>query len=256
MKKNVNILGYQTSASGISGDVETAWNLIKSGVTGQYIACTNPHSLAVAKSDTYFSQALKEADILLPDGIGIVLAAKILGIDLKERVAGSDLFLGLSDKANNHGGLKYFFLGSTEEVLEKITTRLSNEFPNITICGVLSPPFKTEFSESDNQKMIDAINHANPDVLWVGMTAPKQEKWIYKNKDKLDVPLMGAIGAVFDFYAGTIKRSPEWACKMGLEWLPRLLREPKRLFRRNFISSPMFLFMVFKQKFGLLKGQL
>ena len=254
MKKNVDILGYQTSASGVSGDVETAWDLIKSGVTGQYVACTNPHSLAVAKSDPGFSQALKEADILLPDGIGIVLAAKILGIDLKERVAGSDLFMGLTNKANSHGSVKYFFLGSTEEVLEKITTRLSNEFQNVTICGVLSPPFKAEFSESDNREMIDAINNAKPDVLWVGMTAPKQEKWIYQNKNKLNVPLMGAIGAVFDFYAGTIRRSPEWACKMGLEWLPRLLREPKRLFRRNFISSPVFLLMVFKNKFGLGKG--
>ena len=253
MIKNVDILGFQTSASGLQGDIESSWSIIKSGSKGRYVACTNPHSLVVARNDSFFSQSLRDADILLPDGIGIVLAAKILDIDLKDRVTGSDLFLGLSEKANNSGGLRYFFLGSTEEVLKKISERMSREYPHITICGMLSPPFKTEFSEADNSEMIEQINSARPDVLWVGMTAPKQEKWIYHNKDKLNVPLMGAIGAVFDFYAGTVKRSPEWACKMGLEWLPRLLREPKRLFRRNFISSPLFLLMVLKARLGLKK---
>lgn len=252
--KTVSILNYTTSAEGVEGDVATAWSMVKSGKTGQYVACANPHSLVVAKNDPEFSKALVTADILLPDGVGIILAAKIMGLDLTERVAGSDLFLGLSDKANKEGGLRYFFLGSTQEVLDKITVRLSKEYPNITICGVLSPPFKAEFSDEDNREMIDIINQAKPDVLWVGMTAPKQEKWIYKNKDKLDVPVMGAIGAVFDFYAGTVQRSPEWACRMGLEWLPRLIREPRRLFKRNFVSSPLFLYMVFKSRLGLGEG--
>ncbi len=249
MVKNINILGYLISASGLSGDIESAWDLIKSGRVGQYIACANPHSLVIARSDSCFSQSLAQANVLIPDGVGIVLAAKFLNLDLSARVAGSDLFLGLSKKANASGGLKYFFLGSTDEVLQKISERLNEDFPNITICGVLSPPFEDEFSDRDNQEMIEVINKAEPDVLWVGMTAPKQEKWIFKNKNKLDVPLMGAIGAVFDFYAGTVKRSPEWACKMGLEWLPRLIREPRRLFRRNFISAPVFLFLVAKAKF-------
>ena len=254
MMKLVNILGYKISASGIKGDIESTWKYIHSGLKGKYIACINPHSYVVAQSDAYFSNVLKEADILLPDGVGIILAAKILGIDLTERVAGSDIFLGLSDKANVNGGLRYFFLGSTEQVLNKISNRLESEYPNITVCGMLSPPFKESFSDDDNKEMVKQINKAKPDVLWVGMTAPKQEKWIYQNKDKLDVPVMGAIGAVFDFYAGTVKRSPEWACRMGLEWLPRLLREPRRLFKRNFISSPLFLLAVFKQKIGLFKG--
>lgn len=253
MTKNVNLLGYQTSAAGLHGDIEKAWNLVKSGTKGHYVACSNPHSLVVAQSDTVFSQSLENADILLPDGIGIVLAAKILGINLKERVAGSEFFGALSEKAENSGGIKYFFLGSTHEVLREIVSRLNKEYPNIVVSGFLSPPFKQEFTEEDNLEMIRQINEAKPDVLWVGMTAPKQEKWIYQNKDKLDVPLMGAIGAVFDFYAGTKKRAPAWICKLGLEWMPRLLREPKRLFRRNFISSPLFLLMVFKDKLGLRK---
>jgi N-acetylglucosaminyldiphosphoundecaprenol N-acetyl-beta-D-mannosaminyltransferase len=147
--------------------------------------------------------------------------------------------------------LRYFFLGSTDRVLEKIAAKMKREFPHVTVCGVLSPPFKEEFTEEENRQMVEHINRAAPDVLWVGMTAPKQEKWIYENRHSLEVPLLGAIGAVFDFYAGTKKRAPKWICDMGLEWLPRLLREPRRLFRRNFMSSPLFLLMIFAELVGL-----
>jgi len=96
--------------------------------------------------------------------------------------------------------------------------------------------------------MINAINTAKPDVLWVGMTAPKQEKWIYQNRKKLKIPFAGAIGAVFDFYAGTHDRAPQWVCNMGLEWLPRLLKDPVRLWRRNFASTPLFLIKLLGEK--------
>jgi len=246
--KTVKILGYKTSAAGLDGDVAEAWNIIKSNTRGRYVACSNPHSLVEARRDELFSQALSAADILLPDGIGIVLAAKLLGLALYERVAGSDFFLELSKRAEDHAGLKYFFVGSSDVVLERISSRLRMEFPQIEVCGVYSPPFKEELSDEDSDVIVRLVNEARPDVLWVGMTAPKQEKWIYRNRDRLEVPLIAAIGAVFDFYAGTKKRAPEWVCKMGLEWLPRLLREPRRLFKRNFVSSPLFLFMVFQEK--------
>ena len=126
---------------------------------------------------------------------------------------------------------------------------MAREFPLIEVCGTFSPLFASEFSEAESSMMCDKVNAARPDVLWVGMTAPKQEKWIYQNRQCLNVPLIGAIGAVFDFYAGTKKRAPEWVCKLGLEWLPRLLREPRRLFRRNFVSTPSFLLLVLKEKF-------
>ncbi len=244
------ILGYETSAAGLSGDIAAAWVILGSGESGRYVACANPHSLMEARKDSSFKQALIGADILLPDGVGIVLAAKILGLDLVERVAGSDFFGELSRQANERGGIRYFFVGSTEDVLDKIVVRLGREFPNIEVCGVCSPPFKDELDEEDDAEIVRKINEARPDVLWVGMTAPKQEKWIYKNKDRLNVPLIGAIGAVFDFYAGTKKRAPEWVCSIGMEWLPRLLREPGRLFKRNFISSPLFLLMVLREKFN------
>jgi N-acetylglucosaminyldiphosphoundecaprenol N-acetyl-beta-D-mannosaminyltransferase len=125
---------------------------------------------------------------------------------------------------------------------------MKRDFPHIEVCGVYSPPFKEILDDDDDREIIRRVNNAKPDVLWVGMTAPKQEKWIYKNRGSLDVSLAGAIGAVFDFYAGTKNRAPEWVCRLGLEWLPRLLREPRRLFKRNFISSPLFLLMVLQEK--------
>ncbi len=245
----VTLLGYRTSSAGLEGDVAQAWNLLHSKTDSHYIACSNPHSLVEARRDPDFSAALANAEILLPDGIGIVLAAKLLGLNIQQRVAGSEFFMEFSRQAQARGGVKYFFIGSTDRVLALLVERLQKEFPDILVCGVYSPPFKDEFDETDNIHMINRINMAKPDVLWVGMTAPKQEKWIYQNRNKLRVPLVGAIGAVFDFYAGTKKRAPDWVCKIGLEWLPRFLREPKRLFRRNFISSPLFLFMVLQEKF-------
>ncbi|MFQ5469476.1 MAG: WecB/TagA/CpsF family glycosyltransferase [Gammaproteobacteria bacterium] len=243
-----NLFNYQICNNGLKENVEYAWSLIMKDQFGSYVACANPHSLVVAKNDSHFRSALKNADILLPDGTGIVLAARILNEPLSERVAGTEFFLKLSEKANESGTIRYFFLGSSDMVLSKLVERFTKEYPNIEVCGTYSPPFKDEFSEDDNKKMISAINKAQPDVLWVGMTAPKQEKWIYNHRNKLNVRLCGAIGAVFDFYAGTRKRAPQWICNLGLEWLPRLLRDPKRLWRRNFISTPLFLVMLAKEK--------
>lgn len=244
----VDILGYKISANGLDGDIDEAWRLIKLNSKVAYVACANPHSLVVANSDERFMKALKGADILLPDGAGIVLASKILKCSLHERVAGFEFFDGLTKRANKNSQLRYFFLGSSEQVLARIIERIRMEAPQILVCGSYSPPYKNQFSEEDINRMIGAINPAKPDVLWVGMTAPKQEKWIIDAKDRLDVRLIGAIGAVFDFYAGTRKRAPAWVCKLGLEWLPRLLREPRRLFRRNFISTPLFLGMLFRER--------
>lgn len=246
----VNILGFNISNAGLAADVGQAFGYIENDQKAKYMACANPHSLVEAASDALFNQALHQADVLLPDGAGILLAAKWLKLHVPERVAGTEFFLGLTELCNQQGNVRIFFLGSTDLVLEKLVERVKREFPKLDVCGVYSPPFKDEFSDADNAEMIAAINAAKPHILWVGMTAPKQEKWILANKDKLNVNFIGAIGAVFDFYAGTKKRAPQWICKLGLEWLPRLLREPKRLWKRNFVSSPLFLLAVFKQKWA------
>ena len=245
---SVRLFDYEISNRGLAGDVRRAWNLISSGGHGHYLACANPHSLVIASKDRLFREALKNAHVLLPDGTGIVLACYLLGLNLREKVAGTDFFLALSKSAAEQKGLKYFFLGSTNQVLNLITKRMKRDFPYIDVCGTYSPPFKEVFTGEDTEKMIDAVNSANPEVLWVGMTAPKQEKWIYTNRSKLNVSFSAAIGAVFDFYAETQKRSSELWVKAGLEWLPRFLREPKRLWRRNLRSMPIFIGWMLKAK--------
>lgn len=209
--------------------------------------CANPHSLVLAKGDPVFQRAILDADLLTPDGAGIVLASRILGGQIRQRVTGSDVFFGLSKALNDIQGKSCFFLGSTEKTLAAIKERMEGDYPNIGFAGSYSPPFKTEFSEKESSDMVEAINSVAPDVLWVGMTAPKQEKWIFQNRNRLNVRFIGAIGAVFDFYAGNIKRSPLVFQKFGFEWLPRLLQEPRRLFKRNFVSSPLFLWLVMRQ---------
>ena len=206
----------------------------------------NPHSYCVSKSDPYFQKALLESDILLPDGSGIVLAAKFLRKKRIKKIAGADIHKHLLEYANKNKK-KVFYLGAAPKTLEKIKKRIAKEYPNINMSSY-SPPYKAEFSEEDSKKMIGEVNHFKPDILFVGMTAPKQEKWVALNKESLEATVVVSIGAVFDFYAGTIERSSPFWINIGLEWLPRLLKEPKRLWRRNFVSSPLFLWYLLKAK--------
>lgn len=235
------LLGYDISARGLHGDVRLALDMLNQKTQVNVVDCINPHSIVVAKHDDEFRLALTRASLLIPDGTGVILGAKILGLPIRERVSGTEFFLHLSELVDKSGNFRYFFLGSTPVVLNAIADKLAKDFPNISVSGIYSPPFKETFSTKENLIIAQAINDAQPDVLWVGMTAPKQEKWIENNRLALQVPLICAVGAVFDFYGGSKKRSPEWIRKLGLEWLPRLLREPRRLWRRNLISTPLYL---------------
>lgn len=206
----------------------------------------NPHSYCVSKSDSFFQKALLESDILLPDGSGIVLAAKFLRNKRIKKIAGADIHKYLLEDANENKK-KVFYLGAAPNTLEKIQERIAKEYPNIDMSSY-SPPYKPEFSEEDSKKMISEVNDFNPDILFVGMTAPKQEKWVASNHENLNTTIVVSIGAVFDFYAGTVQRSSPFWINLGLEWLPRLLKEPKRLWRRNLVSTPMFLWYLLKAK--------
>jgi N-acetylglucosaminyldiphosphoundecaprenol N-acetyl-beta-D-mannosaminyltransferase len=211
--------------------------------------CVNPHSLEVARQDQIFLEALQSADLAIPDGVGVVLASRILGGSIKMRITGSDIFWSLNKAMNKPGNYKCFFLGSTEETLIRIRERMAKDFPNVTVAGCCSPPFRYEFTEEENCGMIEAVNRAAPDVLWVGMTAPKQEKWIFLNKDKVNVKFIGAVGGVFDFFSGNIRRNEyPWFLNHGLEWLPRLLGEPRRLWKRMFVSAPLFMARVLAER--------
>ena len=144
--------------------------------------------------------------------------------------------------------LTVMFMGSSQKVLDLIVKRAAEVYPRLKVV-TYSPPYKPEFSDEDNKAIIDAINAADPDLLWIGMTAPKQEKWTYSHWEELDIHChVGTIGAVFDFFAGTVERAPIWWQRHGLEWLYRLLKEPKRMWRRYIIGNTLFLWNMLKEK--------
>ena len=213
------------------------------------LACLNPHSFMVAKRDKIFHGALLCANWLIPDGIGVVWGARRIGVPIKCRVTGPDVFTAVMERLDKKGG-SVFFLGSTQKTLDKIRNRMAENYPNVTVAGLYSPPFKAAFSEDDNSAMIDAVNQARPDLLWVGMTAPKQEKWLAEHREQLDIKAAGAIGATFDFFAGNTKRSPMIMQRLGLEWLHRSIMSPSRLGKRNISSNPKFVLEVFREKLG------
>ena len=210
------------------------------------ITTLNAHSFNTLKKDSFFRDALKSSDMLLPDGISIVLALRLLIGKKLKKIAGDDLFRYEMERAHTIEG-KCFFLGSSEKTLKLIREKAEKEYPRLKIYSY-SPPYKPEFSEEESQNMIDAVNEVDPDVLFIGMTAPKQEKWAYKYFPQLNAGHICCIGAVFDFYAGTVKRAPNWMISAGMEWFYRLVKEPKRMWRRYIIGNTLFIKHILNEK--------
>ena len=219
---------------------------------GKFLIDTvNAHSFVVAQKDAAFADALLKADALLPDGISIVKACRWLGTKNApvEKIAGADLFAYEMEKLEEKGGT-CFFLGSSPATLSLIEKKVAERYPHIQVKSY-SPPYKPAFSPEESQAMVDAVNAADPDLLWVGMTAPKQEKWLHDHWPELRIRChAGAIGAVFDFFAGTVERAPQKWIDLGLEWLYRLIKEPRRTWRRYLVNNPKFLWLVLKEKIG------
>lgn len=211
------------------------------------ISCLNAYSFIIVQNDKLFQSALQNSQVILPDGIAIVFALNILaGIKLK-KISGEMLFFHEMEQLNQTRG-RCYFLGSSESTNSLIKMRVEKEYPNIMMDSY-SPPFKIEFNEEDNLRMINAVNAFKPDVLFIGMTQPKQEKWAYQHFNELEAGHICCIGAVFDFYAGTVNRAPKWMIGLGLEWLHRLLKEPRRMWRRYLIGNSKFIWLVINEKF-------
>lgn len=218
----------------------------------------NAHSYNVAQKDELFAEALMKGDYLIPDGASIVkvcgwLRAKSQPI---ERIAGWDLFSSEMERLEKEGEkrtvksnkLKVMFMGSSEKVLALIRERAAVDYPHLDVV-TYSPLYKPEFTGEDNAAIIKAVNDANPDLLWIGMTAPKQEKWTHAHWNELQIHChVGTIGAVFDFYAGTAQRAPIWWQDHSVEWLYRLIKEPRRMWKRYLIGNLLFLYHIVKEK--------
>lgn len=209
----------------------------------------NAYSYNVTKKDSLFKEALMNCDVLIPDGVSIVWAIKLLEKRKIKKIAGADLFLYQMEKLEKVGG-KCFFLGSTNTTLKKIRDRAKIDYPNV-IVETFSPPYKSEFTSEENEDIIKRLNKYQADAVFVGMTAPKQEKWAYDNFSNIETGHICSIGAVFDFYAGNVKRAPDWAIRIGLEWLYRFVKEPKRLWKRYMYGNGMFVYYILKEKIGV-----
>tara|TARA_B100001989_G_scaffold220995_1_gene173659 strand:- start:529 stop:1236 length:708 start_codon:yes stop_codon:yes gene_type:complete len=210
------------------------------------VSTLNAHSYNVCLKDKEFKKSLIDSDYVLPDGVGITLAMKFLHNKIIHKISGYNFFINQCEYLNKING-SCFFLGSTNVVLEKIKLKMKNNYPNVKVSSY-SPPFKKSFTKRENEIMLTKINKESCHTLFVGMTAPKQEKWVLENYKNIDVKLISSIGAVFDFYSGNKKRAPKLLIDLHLEWLHRFFSEPFRLYDRYLIGNFKFIFNILKNE--------
>lgn len=209
-------------------------------VAGRYIAVTNVHVVIEAHHDDSFRRTLESADMVVPDGMPLIWLGRRNGFHLPRRVCGADLFEAFC-RDTRAKGYSHFLYGGAPGVPEVLGEVLKRRFPGVRIAGTYSPPFRPMTWEED-QRAVEMINRSAADVLWVGLGCPKQERWMYDHRKKLIVPVMVGVGAAFDFLSGRVSRTPRVMGNSGLEWLYRLCREPRRLWRRNLVSSSAFIY--------------
>jgi N-acetylglucosaminyldiphosphoundecaprenol N-acetyl-beta-D-mannosaminyltransferase len=212
------------------------------------ISFVNPHSVIVSFKDEDMANALRQSALILSDGIGIVLASRILGCSLLHRITGPAFMLKCCEWSQYYGYSHYFY-GGADGVAQKLVTHLKEKYPNLKIAGTYCPPFRNLTTQEEEEVIVN-INSCKPDILWVGLGAPKQEIWINRHFGKIQATAMIGVGAAFDFHSGHRKWAPKWIRDMGIEWLYRFLQEPRRMWRRT-LNNAIFLCCVFGQKIKL-----
>lgn len=212
-----------------------------------YVVTPNVDHIVKLEKDDEFKEVYKNADLILTDGMPLIWISKLKSTPIKEKVSGSDLFPKVCELADKKG-YKIFLLGAAEGVAAKAAENLKEKYSRLNIVETYSPSYGFEKNEEEIEKIIQIINKTKPDILAVGLGAPKQEKFIYKFKDKLNVSVSLAIGASIDFEAGNISRAPVFMRKYGLEWFYRLWKEPKRMFKRYLIDDIRVFRLIFKYK--------
>lgn len=220
--------------------------MIRNG-NNQYIVTPNVDHIVKIEKDHEFKKIYEEANLILTDGMPLIWISKIVGTPIKEKVSGSDLFPKICELASKNA-YKVFLLGAAEGVAEIAAQNLKRKFENLNIVGTYSPPLGFEQDDKEVEKIINIININNVDVLFIGLGAPKQEKFIYKYKDRLNIKLSLAVGASIDFEAGVQRRAPKWMQNNGLEWSYRLYKEPKRMYKRYIIDDFKIIKIVFSHR--------
>lgn len=211
---------------------------------GQYICVSNVHTTVMAFRNEQYRNIQNSAAMALPDGKPLSLVSKRRGFKNAQRVSGPDLLVKMLLESKTKG-YRHFFYGSTEDTLEKLKTEIMRQFPETVIAGMYSPPFR-DLTVQEDEEIINFINECTPDFVWIGLGAPKQEKWMYSHKNRIYGIMLG-VGAAFDFQAGTVKRAPKWMQKLCLEWFYRILQDPRRMLRRYIGTNFSFIWNVLKE---------
>lgn len=213
--------------------------------SNSYVVTPNVDHIVKLQEDKEFMEVYKNADLIVADGMPLIWISNLTGEKIKEKISGSDLFPKLCERAREKG-YSIFLLGAAEGVAEIAKKNLEAKYSGINIVGTYSPPYGFEKNEEEIDKIINIVNEKKTDILAVGLGAPKQEKFIYKYKDRLNVPVSLAIGATIDFEAGNVKRAPRFMQKLGLEWFYRLMKEPKRMYKRYLVYDLKIIKIIFE----------
>ena len=250
MTKRTNVLGVGLSVLDLPGAVAEIAAAVRERRKG-YICVTGVHGVMEAQADPQFKRILNGAFLCTPDGMPMVWAGKLDGHKEMNRVYGPDLMLEVCAWSEGSGA-KHFFYGGADGVADLLARSLKGKFPGLQVAGTFTPPFRplTEDETGGLQRM---VSESNPDIFWVGLSTPKQEKFMAEFLPKLDATLMVGVGAAFDFHSGRMSQAPRWMQRSGLEWLFRLGSEPRRLWKRYLSNNPRFLWFFFLQKGGIKK---
>jgi N-acetylglucosaminyldiphosphoundecaprenol N-acetyl-beta-D-mannosaminyltransferase len=242
-------LGVRVDAAQIPQVIERMEEWIKDGRSSHFVLLTNVHNLMEAQHDASFKRMLNSADLSVPDGMPVVWVGRLRGHRLARRVYGPDLVWDFCRETHRRK-YTHFFYGGAPGVPEDLARNLKERFSMVRVVGTYSPPFRPLTPEEDAE-VVDMINRAAPDVLWVGLGCPKQERWMYDHRERLRVPVMAGVGQAFDIFSGRVRQAPRWMREHGLEWLFRLLQEPRRLWRRYLIYNSQFLYYFFLELLGV-----
>ncbi len=239
----INILGSKISLLDIAAVTKIMDQWIQSRQDAcRQIVVTGFHGIWEGYKDFELKKVLNSADIWVPDGIAPVAIARLKGYKKVCRTPGSEIMTSFFELANLKGYSSYFY-GDTEDTLEKLKLNLMQKYPLHRIAGLYSPPFRS-LTKQEDMDIIKEINDKEPDIVWVGLGAPKQDRWAFEHKKKLKAKIVIGVGAAFGFLAGKTKRVPKWIGDAGFEWLWRFIIEPKKLWRRDIIDGPQFLMQV------------
>jgi N-acetylglucosaminyldiphosphoundecaprenol N-acetyl-beta-D-mannosaminyltransferase len=242
-----NVLGVGVSAITMEMAVHTIeeWILRREP---HYVCVTGVHGVMESQRDAALLQIHNAAGLVTPDGMPLVWLSRVMGFRQVERVYGPDLMLAVCERSATQG-YRQFFYGGAPGVAEKLASRLQSRFPGLQVSGLYSPPFRA-LSPEEDEVVVKRINALQPDIVWVGMSTPKQERWMAEHVGRLSAPVLIGVGAAFDFHAGLKKQAPRWIQQSGLEWLFRLMTEPRRLWRRYLINNSGFLWLVLLRALG------